>query len=269
MSGTQAQPAAQRTRKGVLKFLIPILILIALAIIVYAPRRLTPTSEVDVPSVLGESEGKPATLEPIAEGAAGLSRVVLTEKTVKRLGIQTSLLREAQVVRKRTVGGKVVSPSSAGSQSKLGVWIQVRLSESDLPKVDLSKPARVVPLVPIGARGWTVPVVQVRAEEDELYYAVDGAGRSLVPGQAVSVELPVFGSGTIRKTVPYSAVLYDLSGDTWVYTAPTPLTFVRQPIKVDYIEGDLAILSEGPPAGTPVVTVGLAPLIGVETGVGK
>src|SRR5438105_627457 len=30
--------------------------------------------------------------------------------------------------------------------------------------------------------------------------------------------------GTPREAVPYSAVIYDLHGETWVYTNPKPLT---------------------------------------------
>ena len=73
--------------------------------------------------------------------------------------------------------------------------------------------------------------------------------------------------GTQRKVVPYSAVISDLHGETWVYTNPSPLTYVRGRINVDYIDGDLAVLSEGPPSGTKVVTVGSPELYGTEFGV--
>ena len=36
-------------------------------------------------------------------------------------------------------------------------------------------------------------------------------------------------SGTLRKVVPYSAVIYDLHGETWVYMTPSPFTYVRRP----------------------------------------
>ena len=75
--------------------------------------------------------------------------------------------------------------------------------------------------------------------------------------------------GTPREAVPYSAVIYDLHGETWVYTNPEPLTFVRARITVDSIYGDLAVLSEGPPSGTAVVTVGGSELYGTEFGVGQ
>jgi hypothetical protein len=75
--------------------------------------------------------------------------------------------------------------------------------------------------------------------------------------------------GKLQKVVPYAAVYYDLNGKTWVYTNPDPLTFVRASINVDSIDGDLAVLSEGPPTGTKVVIVGAPELYGTEFGVGQ
>jgi len=73
-------------------------------------------------------------------------------------------------------------------------------------------------------------------------------------------------SGT---SIPYAAVIYDTEGNTWVYTNPEPLTFVRAPIAIDHIEGDQAILSEGIDSGTTLVTLGVSELYGAETGVSK
>jgi len=75
-------------------------------------------------------------------------------------------------------------------------------------------------------------------------------------------------AGTVQKVVPYAAVLYDPAGRTWVYTSPEELVFVRHEIAVDYIAGDLAVLSDGPPAGTRVVTVGATELHGAEFEIG-
>jgi hypothetical protein len=47
-----------------------------------------------------------------------------------------------------------------------------------------------------------------------------------------------------------------------------PNTYAREPITVDFIEGDRAVLTAGPAAGTVIVTVGAAELYGTETGVG-
>jgi len=75
-------------------------------------------------------------------------------------------------------------------------------------------------------------------------------------------------AGKKRKVVPYGAVLYDADGKTSVYVSSAPNTYVREPITVDYIEGDRAVLVAGPAAGTAIVTVGAAELYGTETGVG-
>ena len=71
-----------------------------------------------------------------------------------------------------------------------------------------------------------------------------------------------------RTSVPYAAVLYDAHGDTWVYATSEEHVFVRTQVRVDRIDGDVALLLDGPPSGTSVVTVGLAELYGAETGVG-
>ena len=75
--------------------------------------------------------------------------------------------------------------------------------------------------------------------------------------------------GAQQLAVPYSAVIYDLEGKTWIYISSAPLTYVREPITVDHIEGDMAFLAEGPAAGTEVVTVGVPELYGADTGIGK
>jgi hypothetical protein len=75
-------------------------------------------------------------------------------------------------------------------------------------------------------------------------------------------------AGAQRLVIPYSAVIYDAEGHAWTYTSPEPLVFVRHSITVDRIDGDQAILSDGPTTGVAVVTVGSAELYGTEFGVG-
>ncbi len=70
--------------------------------------------------------------------------------------------------------------------------------------------------------------------------------------------------GAMRLTMPYAAVLYDPEGGTWTYVNSSPLVFMRHRIVVDFIEGDVAVLSEGPKAGSAVVTVGAEELFGSE-----
>jgi hypothetical protein len=72
-----------------------------------------------------------------------------------------------------------------------------------------------------------------------------------------------------EMVVPYSAVIYDVKGNAWVYTNPEHLTFVRALIVIDRIEGDQAFLLEGLKTDAPIVTVGVAEIYGAETGVSK
>jgi len=71
-----------------------------------------------------------------------------------------------------------------------------------------------------------------------------------------------------RRIVPYAAVLYDLTGKTWVYISADPLTFARGAVVIDTIKGDNVYLSEGPPAGTKVLAAGVPQVFGSEVKVG-
>lgn len=245
------------------RWIVVVLIIVGLQLAACAPKT-TPPQKIE-----------PAKVEPL-EG--GLHRVVLTEKAAERLDIQTAPVRDEQVTRKRTVGGQVMALPEAEAANPSGVWVRVPLNESDLDKVDRGQSALVLLLDDEDEEeGWTAEAADDPEDEDDdleeeteaLYYVVDSAEHGLVPGQIVLVELTLEGSGAQRKVIPYSAVIYDLRGETWVYTNPEPLVFVRHAIHVDYIEGDLAVLLEGPPAGTKVATVGVAELFGTEFGVGK
>jgi hypothetical protein len=73
---------------------------------------------------------------------------------------------------------------------------------------------------------------------------------------------------SLVKVVPYSSIIYDPHGGTWVYTQTSPLTFVRAAIDVDHIKGNDVFLKDGPPVGTEVASVGVAEIYGTEFEVG-
>lgn len=76
------------------------------------------------------------------------------------------------------------------------------------------------------------------------------------------------GASGHATTIPHAAVFYGLTGETWTYSNPESLTYVRVPITVDRIQGEVAYLSDGPEPGTQVVTLGAPELFGVESGIG-
>jgi hypothetical protein len=71
-----------------------------------------------------------------------------------------------------------------------------------------------------------------------------------------------------RLVVPHSSLIYDPKGQSWVYTSPQPRTFVKQKVDVEYVEAGLAVLREGPPVGTVVVSTAAAEVYGADAGVG-
>ncbi len=243
----------------------------------------------------------PAKVEKIA--GSKLSSVALTEKAAERTGIKTALVREDRVTRSWLVGGLVLSPASPAKVSQVGgiradsvaAWerqggvdlakiivglgggalVRVPVSPSELHSVAADKPARILPLTRGVKKTWVMakPIDKMPIDADQplvnLYYAVAGTGHGLVAGQRVSVDLTRVGAGKPQKNVPYSSVLYDVRGSTWVYTNPKPLVFVRQAITIDFIDRDIAVLTDGPSVGTKVVSVGAIELFGAETGIGK
>ena len=87
--------------------------------------------------------------------------------------------------------------------------------------------------------------------------------------ERIGVEtVPVGSAAGGRVVVPTATVLYDQDGKTWVFTEPEHDVFVREEVSIIGTNGDDTILSSGPAAETPVVTVGVAELYGTELGVG-
>lgn len=79
---------------------------------------------------------------------------------------------------------------------------------------------------------------------------------------------PVRAGSRGRTVIPYAAVIYAADGATWAYTTADAAGFLRHSITVHRIDGSDAVLSEGPAAGSQVVTVGAAELLGTELDVG-
>ena len=73
----------------------------------------------------------------------------------------------------------------------------------------------------------------------------------------------------MANVIPFSAILYDIHGGTWVYENPSPNTFIRKRVELKTVTDGKAILVRGPAPGTKIVTVGAAELFGTEFGGGK
>jgi hypothetical protein len=106
------------------------------------------------------------------------------------------------------------------------------------------------------------------SELSKLILTEKAVERTGIQTALVTQEMIASSEESLRLVAPYSSLLYDAHGHIWVYTNPEPRTYLRHEVKVDFIEGDKAILLEGPPVGTMVVTLGAAELYGAESGVG-
>jgi hypothetical protein len=131
----------------------------------------------------------------------------------------------------------------------LGVYLAFSGSPSELASEEEAQPAV---LEPSGTSGVSRIVLSQRA--------ATRLGIQTAPVTTVGLN------GTRRAAIPYKAVLYLTNGDAWTYTSPEPLVFVREDVSVVRVKGGKAILAQGPPVGTAVVTVGQVELWGVEYG---
>jgi hypothetical protein len=93
-------------------------------------------------------------------------------------------------------------------------------------------------------------------------------GSPAVPPASVPTAPTTTPPSSLRQVMPYSAVLYQPDGEAFTYANAAPDVFVRLSVTIDYVTGDLAVLANGPPDGTLVVTVGGPELLGIDEGVG-
>jgi len=110
-------------------------------------------------------------------------------------------------------------------------------------------------------------VVKIEGTDTQRVELTEKAGQRI--GIETTTVKEATGAQAGHTVVPYAAMIYDADGHASVYTNPAPLSFVRKPVTVSTIEGDSVYLTDGPPAGTAVVTVGTAELFGTETGIGE
>ena len=151
----------------------------------------------------------------------------------------------------------------------------VPVHPGELASLDLEAPARISSAAdPAGAHAFaaqpvptplaTTPGVQTI---DLLYEfrAEDAAHR---PGEGHLARLPMAETSD-ALVVPWSALLWDATGATWVYAVEEGTAFRRRGVLVRRREGDLAVLQRGPEPGVAVVAVGAVELFGTEYGTGK
>ncbi len=155
------------------------------------------------------------------------------------------------------------------------VWVRVPVYVGDQGDLAAGEDADVVPLTsrpgatskrarPVEAP----PSANLLAGTVDLYYELANAEDALAPGQRVGVSIPLIGEAE-NLTLPWSAVIHDIHGGTWVYEMTAEHTFVRRRILVRFAREDIAVLANGPAVGAKIVTAGASELFGTEIGFSK
>lgn len=235
-------------------------------------------------------------VEPI-EGSP-LKRLILTKHAVERLDLKTMPLGQEEVVRMRVFSGEVelvpepkklpeLATNTTGATASDAEPLRVRVNLGTESQAVVATKAALVSKLDdedddsddddISADPQAADDEDGDDKDDAMdgkaamvvrYFLLKGGSHGLVAGERVSVKLPTTASGQIKLVVPYSAIIYDTKAQAWVYTSPAALTFVRQPVEIDFIEGNKVVLVSGPALATPIVTVGVAELWGAEAGMG-
>lgn len=112
------------------------------------------------------------------------------------------------------------------------------------------------------------PSANAAAGSVDVWFELANATPKFKPNQRVGVTL-TFNTESESLTAPWSAVVHDIYGGTWVYESLGDGKFARRRVIVRYVANGLAALAVGPPKGTKVVTVGADLLFGAETGFSK
>jgi RND family efflux transporter MFP subunit len=152
-------------------------------------------------------------------------------------------------------------------------WIRVPVYAGEANEIDPAAPAAVSALDAVGAPRFAERIeAPLRGDPlsatVDLFYELPAEGEPMRPGERVSVQL-VLNAEEGGLTIPYSAIVYDIHGTTWVYEDLGDGVYSRRRIEVARHVADRVVVSRGLLVGTRVVSVGAAELFGTEFGAGK
>jgi RND family efflux transporter MFP subunit len=159
------------------------------------------------------------------------------------------------------------------------MWVRVPVYVGDVAEIACTEPASIGGLaVKPGDSGRPArcilapPSANALAGTLDLYYSVDNPSGDLLPGQRVGVTVSLR-TDAESLVLPWSAVIHDINGGTWVYEKVEERRYARRRVVVKSVIGEpgkqVAVLVSGPAPGTTVVSKGAAELYGVETGFSK
>ncbi len=217
----------------------------------------------------------------VAEAAATAARRRLASMNLLPLGQrygQLTLLApfDGFVSVLRAAEGQTVAAGSpvADLVQTEALWVRVPVFAGDLASLDAAAPAAVAALGQEASGPWRVaqrvtgpPSADAAASTVDLFFALPSTP-VVRPGERLAVRLSLR-SRVRALVVPHSAVIYDVSGGSWVYERTAPHVFVRRRVELGGLAGSNVIVQRGLAEGQTVVAVGAAELYGTEFFVSK
>ncbi|MGH7492049.1 MAG: efflux RND transporter periplasmic adaptor subunit [bacterium] len=155
------------------------------------------------------------------------------------------------------------------------VWVRVPVYIGDLATIATQQPAQVEAFGNRSASSRRAaqpvqgpPLSDAGAASADLFFEMPNQDGAFRVGQKVNVAITQRESEE-SYVVPWSALLYDIHGGTWVYMRTGPHVYARQRIELQRVVDSLAVFTRGPAAGTEIVVAGAAEIFGTEFGGGK
>jgi RND family efflux transporter MFP subunit len=156
------------------------------------------------------------------------------------------------------------------------LWVRVPVYAGDLSLIDRKMPAHVRNLSDFSGSTSDRQALPVEGPQTadplnssaDFFYELNNKDGQFRPGQKVSVTVPLK-SKQASLVIPFSAIVYDIHGGTWVYEIASNNTFIRKRVEVAGVENGIAVIHRGPAAGTMIAIEGVAELFGTEFGGAK
>jgi len=159
--------------------------------------------------------------------------------------------------------------------SQSPVWVRVPVYSGSLSRIDLSGNAFVEPLgnpnqTPAAHAGpiQGPPLSNAISATSDLYYQLPNEDERFRIGERVRVKL-ILQSEEKGLVIPWSAIVYDMYGGTWVYIETAPHVFSRRRVEISRIMDDIVVIKRGIAENDRVVFTAVAELYGTEFGGGK
>lgn len=208
-----------------------------------------------------------ARAEQLLHDKAGIARAV--DEARVQVSLAESGLRTAHVRR------DLLGPPVLDATNPRRVWVRVPVYVGDLARVDAAAEARAGSLSGnADTNTWSAklvsapPSANASAATVDLFYEIQNPDGALRLGQRLGVNVVLRDDGE-SLVVPFSAIVHDVQGGTWVYEKSAPQSYTRRRVQMQRVVDGFAALNGGVKPGANIVTTGVAELFGTEFGAGK